>query len=270
MKLFQLEPHPKFPEEYLVCKNTGLHFYQKAKERKYSGSYFLDEFQAQYNKTYYEDEANLRELARKRLNILSKYTIPSRSSILEIGCAAGFFLSEAENLGFRVKGVEISDSETNYAKGMGLDVQCKSFLEFETKELFDCICAFFVIEHFYDQEKVWKKIIDLLAPDGLLFLAIPSLYGPSFETNPVEWFKTHPTDHFVDYSPKSVASVMKNFSMKVLWNKPLSYHPSRALNWRGKFPFKKIYKQLADLTTYGDTIQVIGRKKNEVFRTKLT
>ncbi|MDX1958798.1 MAG: class I SAM-dependent methyltransferase [Leptospiraceae bacterium] len=269
MSIFELVQHSRFPDEYMVCKNTGLHFYKKAVERQYSDSYFLEEFKSQYNKTYYEDEENLRALARKRLKVLSKFTVPSRSSILEIGSAAGFFLDEAQKLRFKVKGVEISRSETNYAKGMGLDVIESSFLEFESNETFDCICAFFVIEHFRDQETVWKKISSLLAPGGLLFLALPSLHGPSFETNPKAWFETHPTDHFVDYSPKSIERVMQKFSMNLVWKKPMSYHPSRAMNWRGKFPFRKIYNNLADLSSYGDTIQVIG-KKNEVFRTKST
>jgi 2-polyprenyl-3-methyl-5-hydroxy-6-metoxy-1,4-benzoquinol methylase len=263
MSLFELTSDPKFPEYYDICKNTGAHFYKPAKIREYTETYFLDEFKAQYKLTYYEDEENLRTLARKRLAILDRFTNPNRCNLLEIGCASGFFLSEAQKKGFNVKGVEISVNETNYANRMGLDVECVSFPEFQTGTKFDVICAFFVIEHFPDQQVVWDKVFSLLNPEGIVFVAVPSLNGPTYWTNPNEWFKTHPSDHFVDYSHKSLRRVFAYYHTKVLYRRPMSYHSERDLGIRGFFPFKNFYKELADLTCYGDTIQVLGKKTRE-------
>ena len=262
MSLFKLTAHPKFPNYYKYCENTGTCFYTQAKERVYSNSYFLEEYKAQYKKTYYEDELALRELAKRRLAILERYNIPKKTNLLEIGSAAGFFLDEAKKLGYQTKGIEISESEVKYSRDkLGLDAESISFLDYSTDSKFDCIAAFFVLEHFPDQEKVLTKIFSMLNEGGFVFLALPSLYGPTFTTNPEEWFKTHPEDHFADYSPLSLKKVFQFFEAKVLHCEPMSFHVSRDKGFRGKYPFKIFYNSLAKLTSYGDTLQILAKRR---------
>ncbi len=262
MSLFKITAHPKFPEYYRYCENTGACFYIPAKSRSYSNSYFLDEYKAQYKKTYYEDEASLRSLAKRRLQILERFNKSKKTNLLEIGSAAGFFLDEAKKIGYKTKGIEISESEVNYSREqLGLDAESISFLDYNTDAKFDCITAFFVIEHFPDQEKVLTKIFSLLNEGGFIFLALPSIYGPTFSTNSDEWFKTHPEDHFADYSPLSLKKVFQYFEAKVLYCEPMSFHVSRDRGIRGRFPFKIFYNSLARLTSYGDTIQILAKRR---------
>ena len=261
MSLFKITAHPKFPEYYTYCEKTGTCFYIPAKSRSYSNSYFMDEYKAQYKKTYYEDETALRQLAKRRLAILERFNT-KKTNLLEIGSAAGFFLDEAKKIGYKVKGIEISQSEVAYSRDkLGLDAESISFLDYTTDEKFDCIAAFFVLEHFFDQEKVLTKIFSLLNEGGFVFLALPSLYGPTFSTNTDEWFKTHPEDHFADYSPLSLKKVFQYFEAKVLFCEPMSFHVSRDRGIRGRFPFKLFYNSLAKLTSYGDTIQILAKRR---------
>lgn len=260
MKLFERVPHPQYPEEYDICKKTGVHFYKKAKTREYGASYFLDEFKAQYKKTYYEDEPNLRSLARKRLRVLENFREFKKNRLLEIGCAAGFFLSEAKEMGWDGTGIEVSSPEVDYARSLGLDVRNESFLDYSEELGFDVICAFFVIEHFPEQEMVWKKVFSLLNPGGMIFLGLPSLYGPSYQTNAKDWFATHPGDHFVDYDPISLGKIFETVNAKVVWKEPMSFHPKRDRGWRGQFPWRFFYKPLASLSCYGDTMEVLAKK----------
>ena len=261
MSLFKITAHPKFPEYYTYCEKTGTCFYIPAKSRSYSNSYFMDEYKAQYKKTYYEDETALRQLAKRRLAILERFNT-KKTNLLEIGSAAGFFLDEAKKIGYKVKGIEISQSEVAYSRAkLGLDAESISFLDYTTDEKFDCIAAFFVLEHFSDQEKVLTKIFSLLNEGGFVFLALPSLYGPTFSTNTDEWFKTHPEDHFADYSPLSLKKVFQYFEAKVLFCEPMSFHVSRDRGIRGRFPFKLFYNSLAKLTSYGDTIQILAKRR---------
>jgi len=261
MKLFFPTPHEKYPSYYDIDRETGVCFFKPAKRREYTENYFLEEFKNQYQKTYYEDESNLRNLANRRLDILEKFIQPAGMTLFEIGCATGFFLSEASRRGYRASGLEISGQEARYAvENLGLDVTCGNFLEFETEMSFDVVAAFFVIEHFEEQEGIFKKIFSMLKKGGLLFLAVPSLYGPTFQTNPEEWFRSHPTDHFVDYSHISLRKLFSKFDTDILYNRPMSYHPGRDKGWRGSFPVKFFYKVIADMTCYGDTIQVLAKK----------
>lgn len=260
--MFKTKPHPDFPKFYDQCENTGACFFKPAKQREYTDSYFIEEYKNQYNKTYYEDEPALRALAKNRLSLLKKYTDGKKLKILEIGSAAGFFLDEARLEGHSVLGIEISKTESEYAnKVLGVSTECKSFLEFTSTDKFDCIAAFFVLEHFPDQEKMWQKIFSLLNGKGFIFLALPSLNGPTYTTNPDEWFKTHPEDHFVDYSPESLKEIFHSLHADVLFAKPMSYHPSRDRGLKGQFPLKYFYKQIANILSYGDTLQLLARKR---------
>jgi SAM-dependent methyltransferase len=258
--LFEFVDHPVYPE-YQICKKTGTCKYLPAKARIYSDSYFCDEYKNQYKKTYYEDEPFLRELARRRLFILQKYLASSNPSLLEIGSASGFFLDEAKKAGFSVTGVEVSKTESDYSKNLGLDTFHGSFIDFQTDKKYTVICAFFVIEHFQNQQELFEKFLSLLEPEGFLFLALPSLFGPSFQTNPTDWFATHPEDHFIDYSPTALKRLSKRIGLRLVYKEPMSYHVHRDRGLRGLFPLKLFYRTLAKLTCYGDTMQVLLQKE---------
>lgn len=263
MSLFKLKKHPKFPEEYEVCENTNTYFYRKAKERVYQDSYFMDEYKSQYKKTYYEDETNLRQLAKIRLQKLFSIMKLTPTNLLEIGSAAGFFLDESRALGFSAKGIELSNSEVEYSKNkLKLDVECISFFEFESIEKFSVIACFFVLEHLKEQEKALQKIFSLLDHEGYLLLALPSIFGPSYRTNTVQWFATHPEDHFVDYSPSSIKKTLNHFGADIVFMEPMSFHPQRDKGYLGKFPLKLFYKQIAKQINYGDTLFLIAKRRS--------
>ncbi|TGK06636.1 class I SAM-dependent methyltransferase [Leptospira semungkisensis] len=262
--ILELEPHPQFPDAYMVCRRTGVHYYRLAQERKYEDSYFQEEYKNQYKKTYYEDEVQLRNLAKLRLDMMSSFQSPEGKTLFELGCAAGFFLSEAEKRGYKVKGLELSKTEAAYAREkLGLDVIAGSFLDDSIlpKETFDTVCAFFVIEHFPNVEVVLEKLTSMIKPGGLLFLGLPSLNGPSFQTNPQEWFRTHPKDHFWDYSPDSLKKMLKMYGLVTVYRKPMSYHPNRDRGWKGKFLTHRLFVRYANLSCYADTFHSIAIKK---------
>lgn len=264
MSLFEFSPHKKFPEQYEECQHTGVLRYLPAKHREYGDSYFMEEYKSQYKKSYYEDEPNLRVMAKRRLgNLESVGAKPTDKSLLEIGSAAGFFLDEARTAGYHARGLELSPKEVEYAKStLGLDVNQTSVLsvgEGDWKDSFDLITAFFVIEHIEDIEGIWKRINSWTKPGGYLYLAVPSSFGPSFQTNPKEWFSTHPSDHFFDYSVHSLKKLLSILGFEVNYVRPMSYHSYRDLGPRGKLP-EWLYRLYANQFAYGDTIELIARK----------
>lgn len=278
MSLFDFIPHRKFPEYYEICRRTGVLRFLPAKQREYGDSYFMEEYMAQYKKSYYEDESNLRAMAKRRLANLAKLVpltpqenvdpcvrkpFPNQT-LLEIGSAAGFFLDEARIAGFQTKGLELSPKEVEYSRNtLGLEVERRSVLsveESEWKESFSVISAFFVIEHIQDIDGIWKRLQTWIRPGGFLYLAVPSSFGPSFETNPKEWFMTHPSDHFFDYSVHSLKKLLSILGFDVNYVRPMSYHSYRDLGLRGKLP-EWLYRLYANHFAYGDTIELIARKR---------
>ncbi|MBE7412200.1 MAG: class I SAM-dependent methyltransferase [Leptospiraceae bacterium] len=260
VKIFDFSEDENYPEYYKVCRNTGAYYFLPAKSRVYEDSYFMEEYKSQYKKTYYEDESFLRKIAKERILLVHKYLKSESPSVFEIGCAAGFFLDEARQSGFTTKGIEISENEVRYAKSLGLNVVSGSFENYQPKEKYDLVSSYFVLEHFENQEEILWKIESMVKENGLFMLACPSFDGPTFRTNPKNWFLTHPKDHFVDYDPLSLSRVFDKMGMKIVFQKPFSYHKHRDLGWKGKFLSNFVYKTLADWTCYGDTIQIIAKK----------
>ncbi len=94
---------------------------------------------------------------------------PSRGNLLEIGCAAGFFLDAAKKEGFHVKGIEQEESNARYAlKKLSLDVNVSSFESVQFPENhFDIIVALNVLSHLRDPLRFFEKVNSILKSDGL-------------------------------------------------------------------------------------------------------
>ena len=52
MSIFRIIPHPKYPDQYDLCNETGVCFFKHAKNREYSSSYFMEELLALLDNKY--------------------------------------------------------------------------------------------------------------------------------------------------------------------------------------------------------------------------
>lgn len=252
--------------EAFAWSDEGLLYSLNAYPLSYEEDYFLADYERTYGRSYEEDEANLRLLARRRLHHLKPLTNERPGRLLEIGCAAGFFLDEARTSGFDVTGIEISAWGCNLARKKGLRVLHSSFIEptlegeaLVQKERFDVVAAFYVIEHFADQRRVFETISSLLKPGGLFLCALPSIHGPLFDYDFKKWEQTHPADHYVDYSPVSIKQILPLYNLRALRFFPASYHPERSGGFLRRLP-TSVYRMYADRAAYGDTLEFIAQK----------
>lgn len=100
--------------------------------------------------------------------------------LLEIGCAYGYFLREAEAR-YETHGVDISEHAIDRARGIAsrstlgvVDVESKqSLLRFVGKRRFDVAVALNILEHLRDPHSVLESIHHLLTPGGHLFFKVP-------------------------------------------------------------------------------------------------
>jgi SAM-dependent methyltransferase len=219
--------------------------------------------------------------------------------LLEIGSAAGFFLDEATAQGWNACGLEISPYASTFAINRGHSVLTASFLDAPEnafseiserapawKEMslvdagatasstgrpvppgrsglsarFDCVVAFYTIEHFPDQREGFQRMADLLRPGGFLLLALPSYNGPVFRCSPRQWIETHPLDHFADYCPASLRNTMDHYELDLLESRPASYHQKRTCGFKRLWP-RSIYRNWARRNSFGDTMEVVARKR---------
>jgi len=110
---------------------------------------------------------------KKAAHLLGKSKREGR--LLDVGSGLGFFLSEMENRGWEVTGVEISQKAMDYARNvLGVTVHTGPLgkIGFPGNH-FDAVTAFYVIEHLSDPMAFLKECYRILKPGGLLLLRYP-------------------------------------------------------------------------------------------------
>lgn len=127
-----------------------------------------------------EDESSIEAWQRmmepifkRAANLIGHYK--KRGKLLDVGAGYGFFLSEMNQRGWEVLGVEISQKAIDYArKILGVAVR-KGPLEkvgFPENE-FDVVSGFYVIEHLPQPMEFLKECYRILKPAGILLLRYP-------------------------------------------------------------------------------------------------
>jgi len=117
----------------------------------------------------------------KSLILRLEKILGEKGTLLDVGSGRGEILIKARELGWRVTGIDISESFCEYIKqNYNIDVINADFLSHDFPEKFDILIASAVLEHVYDPLKFIKKAHRLLNTDGLLYLDLPneaSLYS---------------------------------------------------------------------------------------------
>lgn len=188
----------------------------------YQRSSFLQERQLEYMLCDY------REQLRQILPLL-----PAKGRLLEIGCANGFFLEAALELGFEdVCGVEPSEDAVRMANPY---IRPKISNGVFSRDLFppssfDVVCCFQVLDHLLDPKSVLLGAQALLREGGILLLInhnirswMPRLLG--------EGCPMYDIEHIYLFDPKTVSQLLRTTGYEVVRvaNIPNSYTLSYAI-----------------------------------------
>jgi SAM-dependent methyltransferase len=190
-----------YVEEYFTqhtdsCGAHGREAYMEAAERSGSG----------------------RAEAARKLDRLARQYCGRRGDALEIGSGPGFLLAELRGLGWRARGLEISEYAVRHARNeLGLDVTLGTIsAEHFEPEQFDFVFMGDVLEHLPDPVDSLRIVSSWIRPTGVVLIAVPAtlnllsarlgmaLYGRTRN------FKTlHiPPYHLFEYTPRTLTRVV--------------------------------------------------------------
>jgi 2-polyprenyl-3-methyl-5-hydroxy-6-metoxy-1,4-benzoquinol methylase len=127
--------------------------------------------------------------------------------LLDVGCGAGVFLRISKKLGAIVQGVEPSAFAAEVARKQGLDVFCGTLEEFaeETTGRFDVITSHHVMEHVPNPVETLRTMKSLLAPGGLVWIAVPNAGYTLARALKGKWHSADLPYHLMQFSPESMA-----------------------------------------------------------------
>jgi 2-polyprenyl-3-methyl-5-hydroxy-6-metoxy-1,4-benzoquinol methylase len=154
----------------LKCQSCGLISKEQQTHAKNLEAWWGDP--ERFLAYYVQGETWRRIVAKKNLTWIGRHS-KINGSLLDVGCAAGFFLDEASRVGWECWGVDIARPLVQYAENRFS--QCKVFLG-EPCGLdlpmgyFDAITMYDTLGYAVDPQALLKKVTGLLIPGGKLFL----------------------------------------------------------------------------------------------------
>lgn len=141
----------------------------------YTETYFLGDGSARCRQRASEMK---RATARRYLDQICRYRGGEGGRLLEIGCGSGELLLEACARGYQATGVEIAPAAAERARATvpAATVLCTRPDDIDLPSgSFDVCMLCDVIEHVRDPLKILRHLRGLLKPDGVLYIATPSL-----------------------------------------------------------------------------------------------
>ncbi len=135
---------------------------------------------------YLADESLHRRNARIRLRAIAR-SGAGVGKMLDVGCASGFFLSQAQRRGWDVMGMDIAPWAAREARAR-FDIRVCSDLESIERESVDVVCMSQVLEHSLEPLDLLRRGYRCLRPHGLLFVetwdrgsAVARLFGAQWQ-----------------------------------------------------------------------------------------
>lgn len=188
---------------------------------------------------YVDEEAGQRATARAALESIERHVAPG--TLLDVGCWVGFLLVEARERGWDATGVEPSTFASEFARErLGLDVQTSDLFTADLPtNAFDAVVLGDVIEHFPDPGAALARISELLAPGGVLWMALPDAGSRLARAMGKRWWSVIPThvQYFTrdsigmllerrDYEVLGVDTAPKTFSVRYYLDRVSGYSPA--------------------------------------------
>ncbi|MDM3850558.1 MAG: class I SAM-dependent methyltransferase [Aphanizomenon gracile PMC627.10] len=168
------------------------------------------------------------------LDSLEKLANKSSLTLLDVGCAHGWFLELATKRGFESYGLEPDFNVFDYSQ-----IHSKVWQGFFPDDLpnqpkiFDIIIFNDVFEHLPDCQKTLQSCYDLLPLGGLLVINLPSSQGIFYRIaeflslckihKPLErmWQKDFVSPHIYYFSPNQLSLLCKHYKFKEIYRLPL-------------------------------------------------
>ncbi len=163
------------------CQHCGLVYVSPRPDANelyalYGETYFHNDESSKVGYTHYvNDEQNIRNTFAGRLDRLVPFI--KTGKLLDVGCAAGFFMSEADKRGWQVSGVDVSSFAVEYTRSrFGFEASVGSLLELDLPTAgYDLVTLWDVIEHVPDPKAYITEIARLVRPGGVFALATPDV-----------------------------------------------------------------------------------------------
>jgi len=157
-----------------------------------------------------------------RSTVLDAYK-PQPGRVLDVGCAAGFFLKVMHAKGWQTTGLEISQPMVDYAREQLLlpDMRRGDLLSADLPPAsFDVITLWDVIEHLERPDLHLARARELLKDDGVLLLETQDVSSRFARLMGKRWQHYKHEEHLYHFHPESLGRLLAELGFEVQENTP--------------------------------------------------
>ncbi len=136
--------------------------------------------------------------------------------LLDIGCGAGFFIACLKRYGWDVRGIDISEWATNFAREkLDLHVLMGSIEDVEISDQFDVITMYHILEHLSHPLQSLKKVSEKLSNDGVLVVKGPNLASFDRIWHGTNWRGYTVQYHFYYFTQKTYQMLLERAGFSI-------------------------------------------------------
>lgn len=217
---------------YNSCKSCGLLYIRdgetdaKPHHELYDADYFKDTLKESLTgyMDYVKQSRPLRMNFKTMLSHIHPYLSHTPVSMLDVGCAYGFFLDEARKIGMSVHGLDLSESAVQWMeKHLGIKGTV-GFSYDAPPGPYDLITAIEVIEHIQDLHSFLDDLYERLREGGILMIVTGANDTPAARLLGKRWWYLNPPDHCSIFSRFALKKLISDKGFNVLDHSLIPFH----------------------------------------------
>lgn len=129
--------------------------------------------------------------------------------LLDVGCAYGTLIDQANKQGFSAEGIDISAFAIEQCLKQKLKATTGVIGNIKIKRFYDIITTFEVLEHERDPLDALKIAMKLLKQDGLLVISVPDSASLSSKIMGKYWFGFRHREHLFHFTKETLNLILK-------------------------------------------------------------
>jgi len=166
---------------------------------------------------YLADAPEHRLTARRRVRQLDD--LATRGRLLDVGAAAGFFMDEARNAGWRVEGIDVSPEMSRWGRDeLDLHIDTGLFQGADyAANSFDAVTMWDYIEHSIDPAGDFAKASEVLKSGGTLMLSTGDAAALVSRISGRRWHLLTPNHHNFFFTVDTLRRYLSEHDFVVDW-----------------------------------------------------
>jgi 2-polyprenyl-3-methyl-5-hydroxy-6-metoxy-1,4-benzoquinol methylase len=203
-----------------------------------------------------------------RFKMFFKHMPLKKGKILDIGCGCGSFLLAAQKKGYTVWGIDMDNRMIEIGKKWGVkNILVASFEQYykTTKQKFDIITLFDVLEHIENPNVFLVQIKELLYPNGYIVITVPNSKRPIL-TKREDW--DYPPRHLTRWTKKSLINFLESYGFIILYSKVSPIFPSNIFTNLHAYYMPKIVRFMKTIFTRYISTRSCATSENFSFSAK--